>query len=261
MDFEKLISEYSESYCEMLETAYGPGMMSEGGAEAIETMFKGLEIDHKTALDIGFGLAGVPFYLAQEHHMHATGIEVNPWLVEEATRRTPEVLATLLDFIVYKPHSPLPFSDNHFDIVFSKGVLTHLDKKDALFEEVYRVLKPGGYFVVNDWLSPYKDRWGARVQMMCERENLSLFAETKENYVDLFKKIGFKDVDCQDESLSYAKYNREIAERLQSKATAHEFSKKFGEVLRQEFVDSYQLIAEAMEEGELIVTLFKARKP
>ncbi len=40
----------------------------------------------------------------------------------------------------------LPFADNTFDYVVSSDVLGHIpfDKKDALFAEMFRVLKPGG---------------------------------------------------------------------------------------------------------------------
>lgn len=40
-----------------------------------------------------------------------------------------------------------PFPDNHFDLIFSKSVIEHLREPDFLFDEVYRVLKPGGTFV------------------------------------------------------------------------------------------------------------------
>ena len=40
-----------------------------------------------------------------------------------------------------------PFPDNHFDIVFSKSVIEHLNDPDYLFDEVYRILKPGGTFI------------------------------------------------------------------------------------------------------------------
>lgn len=41
----------------------------------------------------------------------------------------------------------LPFEDNLFDVVFSDNVLEHLDHPLEVFNEVYRVLKPGGYFL------------------------------------------------------------------------------------------------------------------
>ncbi len=41
----------------------------------------------------------------------------------------------------------LPFEDNVFDVVFSDNVLEHLEHPLEVFNEVYRVLKPGGYFL------------------------------------------------------------------------------------------------------------------
>lgn len=39
----------------------------------------------------------------------------------------------------------LPFANNEFDIVYSWGVLHHTPNTERAFQEVYRVLKPGGY--------------------------------------------------------------------------------------------------------------------
>jgi ubiquinone/menaquinone biosynthesis C-methylase UbiE len=42
----------------------------------------------------------------------------------------------------------LPYPDNHFDCVYSFGVIHHIPDVDAVFDEVFRVLKPGGVFQV-----------------------------------------------------------------------------------------------------------------
>lgn len=54
-----------------------------------------------------------------------------------------------------------PFPDNHFDIVFSKSVIEHLREPDFLFDEVYRVLKPGGTFIclTPSWKHLYKEQF------------------------------------------------------------------------------------------------------
>lgn len=41
----------------------------------------------------------------------------------------------------------LPFEDELFDVVFCDNVLEHLDRPEAVFAEVHRVLKPGGVFL------------------------------------------------------------------------------------------------------------------
>jgi len=42
----------------------------------------------------------------------------------------------------------LPFADGSFDLVYSHGVLHHTPRTERAFDEVHRVLRPGGRFVV-----------------------------------------------------------------------------------------------------------------
>lgn len=42
----------------------------------------------------------------------------------------------------------LPFKDNTFDAVISEAVLEHVHSPNSVVEEIYRVLKPGGYICV-----------------------------------------------------------------------------------------------------------------
>jgi SAM-dependent methyltransferase len=53
--------------------------------------------------------------------------------------------------------NPLPFSDNSFDLIFSKSVIEHLRSPIELMEEAYRVLKPGGAAIIMtpSWVHNY----------------------------------------------------------------------------------------------------------
>ncbi len=50
----------------------------------------------------------------------------------------------------------IPFEDNYFDIVYSNQVFEHVRYPTELLEEVYRVLKSGGYFIGSvSYLEPF----------------------------------------------------------------------------------------------------------
>lgn len=250
---QKIIGEYSEEYCRLLEDAYGDGMMSEGGTEAIDRMFLAENLQNKTLLDVGFGLGGAEIYLAEKHQATIFGVEINPWLVEEAARRTPLSLQKSVKFLQYDPDKKLPFPDDFFDIVFSKGVLTHLNDKKSLFNEIKRILKPGGAFIIDDWLSPEKNYWGERLNIMCEKENLTLYAETESNYIDLLNTCGFLNIETRDENDNYYRYNMAIISRLRKKINNSVANKK----LIKESIKGYQLIADSIKDHELLIRWIK----
>jgi ubiquinone/menaquinone biosynthesis C-methylase UbiE len=50
----------------------------------------------------------------------------------------------------------IPFEDNYFDIIYSNQVFEHVRYPEALLKEIYRVLKPDGYFIGSvSYLEPY----------------------------------------------------------------------------------------------------------
>jgi len=53
----------------------------------------------------------------------------------------------------------LPFQDNHFDLAYSSEVLEHVRTPQKLFEEAYRVLKPGGEFIITSPSGPMHRFW------------------------------------------------------------------------------------------------------
>lgn len=259
-DFEKLIDEYSAEYCLFLEITYGEHMLSEGGTIAIDRMFVGTPLQDQKMLDIGFGLGAAAFYLAEKYQAEVTGIELNPWMVEEATRRIPEHLKSLVNFVLYQQPPLLPFPDQSYDIVYSKGVLVHLHDKFPLFNEIHRVLKPGGFLIIDDWLSPKKGEWGQRLQKLCELENLTLYAQTETDYHHLLEKTGFTAIQMRAENEHYVHYNQDIVDRLNHPEVKASFTSQFGETAWQQAIEGYQLIADSIRDNELLIRWLKASR-
>ncbi len=155
----------------------------------------------------------------------------------------------------------LPLPDNEFDIVYSKGVLTHVQDKLPLFKEVARTLKAGGVLLIDDWLSPIQGKWGSRIQEMAEIENLTLHAETQERYQQLLQQAGFIAIEICDENENYAQYNDDIVRRLSSPTYSRVFVERFDEKAWHDAIKGYQLIADAIREHELLIRRVKCQVP
>ena len=248
---ESIIAEYSADYCENLALAYGEGMMSEGGTAIVGQLFAGIELRNKRCLDIGFGLGGLAFHLAEHYQADVTGVEINPRLVEEATQKIPPALQSRLQFLSYD--GSLALADHSFDVVYSKGVLVHVQDKRELLAEIRRVLRVDGCLVIDDWLSTQADHWGPLMQRLCEVDDLSLFPQTQQAYMTLLHNAGFNYVDMQDESEYYLQCNREIIERLQRPEIKDKFIQRFGDDAWQDAVEGYQCIIDAIGTDELQV--------
>lgn len=177
----------------------------------------------------------------------------------EARKRTPTHLKYRVQFVEYQPPQ-LPFENSSFDIVYSKGVLTHVRDKLPLFKEVYRILKRDGYFMIDDWLSPLQNQWGFRLQRMCKIENLTLYAETESNYRKTLEQCGFSQIKMRDQNNHYAQYNQDIINRLQEPKIAEQFKSQFGELSLKQAIEGYHLIADSIRDNELLIRSISSRK-
>lgn len=99
----------------------------------------------KDVLDVGCGIAtdGVRFARAGARY---TGIDPSKTAVELARRRFR--LEGIEAPIVTGSATDLPFGDESFDLVWSHGVIHHIDRTEQAVAEFHRVLRPGGTAIV-----------------------------------------------------------------------------------------------------------------
>lgn len=102
-------------------------------------------------LDVGCGIGGSSLYLAQKFNAQATGITLSPVQAARATERALEAnLGQRTQFQVANAQA-MPFADNSFDLVWSLESGEHMPDKTKFMQECYRVLKPGGVFIMVTW--------------------------------------------------------------------------------------------------------------
>lgn len=96
-------------------------------------------------LDIGCG-AGDFLLQYSNYWQSATGIDILAELIREARKKATQ--KKKFTFMVHNAGTKrLPFPAGSFTLVTSTATLQYLDDLDLVFNEVYRVLKPGGLFV------------------------------------------------------------------------------------------------------------------
>jgi MPBQ/MSBQ methyltransferase len=103
-------------------------------------------------LDVGCGVGGTSRYLAKNLGPQAevTGITLSPNQVARAQELAVEQDVPNAKFTVMNALD-MDFPDNSFDVVWACESGEHMPDKKKYIEEMMRVLKPGGKFVMATW--------------------------------------------------------------------------------------------------------------
>ncbi|HIK37046.1 MAG: class I SAM-dependent methyltransferase [Geminocystis sp.] len=102
-------------------------------------------------LDVGCGTGKLLNLLAARYpQLKGIGLDLSPEMLKQArkaNRHHPRLI------FVGGNAENLPFADNQFDAVFNTISFLHYPNPEAVFQEVARVLKPGGYFYLADYIA------------------------------------------------------------------------------------------------------------
>jgi len=101
------------------------------------------EIKDKKILDVGAGTGRVSLPLALAG-AQVTALDVSEKILEVLKRKNKKITT------VVGEAENLPFENESFDIVTAAFLVVHLKDPKIFFDEVYRVLKPDGLFLVSN---------------------------------------------------------------------------------------------------------------
>jgi SAM-dependent methyltransferase len=133
------------------ELANVPGSAVESFAGVANPFSLGRLAPGERVLDLGSG-AGTDSLVAAQMvgpKGRVTGIDMTPQMLAKARSAAAEMGAANVEFVESEAEQ-LPFPDASFDVVISNGVIDLIPDKDAVFEQLHRVLVPGGRIQIAD---------------------------------------------------------------------------------------------------------------
>lgn len=252
---------YGENYIIILEHVWGDGWLSPGGPEEVKRLLEGMNLKGKSVLDIDCGAGGIEIELVKTHGAgYVTGIDVEDTVLGHARKFTAKAgIADRVGVMKVVP-GPLPFPSATFDVVFSKDSIVHIPDKHTLMHDVFRVLKPGGWFVASDWLIGHDNEPSPQMKSYIASEGLDFGMASPERYKDAMISAGFINVELRSRNAWYRERAREELQAMKGPLYASAVAK-----LGKEFVDRHIQIwidmVPVLQSGEHCPTHLRAQKP
>jgi ubiquinone/menaquinone biosynthesis C-methylase UbiE len=187
-----------------------------------------------------------------------TGLDLTPRMLEEAKRLATQNHLTNTTFVEGSAEE-LPFVDGSYSLVTSRHAPHHFRQADRFLNEVKRVLRPGGRFVMSDQISPSKESFEWIDFWERTRDPSHFRQRTVEEWRNLATETGFHWVEYRivnyrlefDWWVKTAGANRDVIAALENHAAAADATlrKTYG----LEFDDDGRI--KAFQEPMLVVRL------
>ena len=151
-------------------------------------------------LDVGSGLGGTAFYLAEHFDARVTGANLSTQQIERSREKAEELGVTGVDFVYADAHTLEPFEEGSFDHVWSVESCEQYQDKKAFLAQALRVLRPGGRFLMTTWCSGQEEFTGrdAREYDKFCRIFDTPYMPTVATYTRWLEELGFEDVRGED---------------------------------------------------------------
>ena len=210
--------------------------------------------DH--VLDVGSGLGGASRYLAATFGSSVTGIDLT-----EAYCTAAQMLAGRLDLdhkVTYRSGSALaiPFENEYFDAVWTQHASMNIADKARLYQEIYRVLKPGGTFALYDVLAgsggpvDFPVPWSRSAEFS--------FLIDPDHLYKLLVEIGFSIHSWRDTTEEGRVFFNKVVERIDQNGLP---PLGFHTFLGPDFVHMAHNVARALDESRIVVIEAVVKKP
>lgn len=248
--------QYSTTSILRYERFFGAGYVSTGGAETTKEFVDLLKLEAgEKVLDVGCGIGGGDFYIAESTEAYVHGIDLSVNMVLLALERAQEQKQTLVSFEI-ADCTTSEFSEETYDVIYSRDTLLHIHNKPMLFKRFMDMLKPGGRLLISDYCRSASEPSQEFLRYIKQR---GYDLHSVENYGALLDGAGFVDVIAEDRTWQFeACLKKELSAAADKKdAIVAEFSSKDYD----EVTSGWNAKLQRVSDGEQKWGLFRARKP
>lgn len=190
-------TEINKRYSDLAETAC---CLSCGGALDHSKAMEG-----EVCIDLGSGRGTDVIRLAETvgKNGFVFGIDISDGMIRKAVNTAAQIGVNNVKFI-QSPLEKINLPDNNADLVISNCTINHSVDQQAVWNEIFRLLKGGGRFVVSDIysLSPVPEEFKKDPVAISECWAGSV---TRDQYLENIQNAGFTSVEILEESLPYKK--------------------------------------------------------
>lgn len=260
-DCAALEPDYDEAAIRFLGVMWGEGYLSPGGPAEVDRVLSGVALARRRVLDFGCGAGGVTLHIAEAYGpAEIIGYDVEELVIMRARMATAKRGLSSVARFVSSPPGRLPFDDDTFDVVFSKDAMIHVPDKEALFSELFRVLKPGGVFTASDWLIGHDGEPSEDMKAYIAAEGLRFGMASSRRYLRAMAAAGFVDGAAENRNAWYRDVARAELGRLKGPLHADAVA-AVGEAYVEKNIRTWTAMQKVLDSGEHCPTHLRGNKP
>lgn len=162
-----------------------------------QDMAKTMEVgEGDTLLELGCGRGRISNHMSRLTGANVVGVNIEADQIANAKQYAKTTgLSHKLDFHLASYNDPLPFKNQSFDGFYHVQALTYATDLDALFAELFRVLKPGAKVSFLDWfmLDAFDDSNAVHQDLLVKTKAIigAVYTPRPSEYIEKLEKAGF----------------------------------------------------------------------
>eukprot|EP00262_Sarcandra_glabra_P012953 TRINITY_DN3455_c0_g1_i1.p1 TRINITY_DN3455_c0_g1~~TRINITY_DN3455_c0_g1_i1.p1 ORF type:complete len:491 (-),score=110.27 TRINITY_DN3455_c0_g1_i1:118-1590(-) len=236
------------------ERVFGEGFVSTGGIDTTKEFVAKLELKPgQKVLDVGCGIGGGDFYMADNFDVEVVGIDLSinmiSFALEHAIGRNCAVEFEVADC------AKKTYPDNTFDVIYSRDTILHIQDKPALFRNFFKWLKPGGEVLISDYC---KKAGPPSVEFSEYIKQRGYDLHDVQAYAQMLKDAGFNEVIAEDRTDQFLKVLQKELDAVEKDKDA--FIQDFSQEDYDEIVGGWKAKLKRSSSGEQRWGLFIAKK-